>query len=346
MKGIKNRVLSGILATAVSMAFLLTACGAASSFSGNTAGDMRPMAASSTAMASPNYFAMDEAVAEEEMSIATADRADGIETAALASQRKIIKNASLSMETMEYDGAYQVIEEITEGMGGYIESPPVEGVSLYDQKHGYQSNRYASFTARVPADRLTAYIDALAEEFNVTNKSESGTDITDQYYDTQARLENLKIQEKRLLELLEQAGQLADLLEIERELADVRYEIETITASIKRMDSQVSYSTVNIQLSEVIEYQENTPAPRTFGDRLKDALKGSAENFLDFCEDLLFALIYAAPVLLLLLVIVIVVVMIIKALHKKHIRKTPSSSGWQAPQEKAGTTEKEHKDEP
>lgn len=322
MKGLTNRMLSSILAVAVSAAFLLTACGARASTMGNT----------TVAMSSSAAYDMFEMEVADEATEATGSVDNATNLTELSTQRKIIKNADLSMETMEYDSAYQTITEITEGVGGYIESSSIDGISLYDQKWGYQSDRYAHFTVRVPADQLTAYIDALSEKFNITNKSESGTDITNQYYDAQARLSNLEIQEKRLLELLEQAGALADLLEIERELADVRYEIETITANIKRMDSQVSYSTVNIQLNEVIEYQEKTTPPRTFGDRLMDALEGSADNFLDFCEGALFAFIYAAPMLLLLAVVIILIVMIIKAFHRRQVKKLPPTGGWQPPQ--------------
>ena len=330
MKRFQNRIISSILAMTVAVAFLLTACGASS-----MSADMKAEAAAPQEMANGAYFdydgydVMEEVAVEEEMDAVTGSTGN---SAAVQVERKIIKNADLSMETMEYDGAYAVITEITEGFGGYIESSSIDGVSLYDQQRGRQSNRYAHFTIRVPAEHLYNYINALSEKFNITNKSESANDISDQYYDAAARLSNLEVQEKRLLELLEQAGALADLLEIERELADVRYEIETITASLKRMDSRVSYSTVNISLQEVFEYQEKTTPPRTFADRIMDAFEGSADNFLDFCEDLLIAIIYAAPMLLFFAVIVLAVIFVIRLLRKAIRRKHPKAdTTWQMP---------------
>jgi len=323
----KNRILSGILTVTIAVMFLLTACAGASS----ATMDIKAEASAPQAMANGSYYDMvEEDVAVEEMESAVAT--DSVGTAVVQVERKIIKNADLSMETMEYDGAYGRISEITEGFGGYIESSSIEGESLYNQQRGYKSDRFARFTVRVPAEQLYNYINALSEEFNITNKSESANDISDQYYDTAARLSNLEVQEKRLLELLEQAGQLADLLEIERELANVRYEIETLTASLKRMDSKVSYSTVNIALQEVFEYKEKVTPPRTFADRIMDAFEGSADNFLDFCEDLLIAVIYAAPMLLFFAVIILAVIFVIRLIRKVFRRKHPKAdTTWQMP---------------
>lgn len=325
----KNRILSGILTVTIAVMFLLTACAGSSA-----PADMKAEAAAPQAMTNGAYYDYDSGVMEEvemeEMGSGVAT--DSVNTAVVQVERKIIKNADLSLETMEYDGAYGLISEITAGFGGYIESSSIEGESLYNQQRGYKSDRWAQFTVRVPAEQLYNYIDALAEDFNITHKSESANDISDQYYDTAARLSNLQVQEKRLLELMEQAGQLADLLEIERELANVRYEIETLTASLKRMDSKVSYSTVNISLQEVFEYQEKVTPPRTFADRIKDAFEGSADNFLDFCEELLIALIYAAPILLFFAVIILAVIFVIRLIRKAFRKKYPKAdTTWQMP---------------
>jgi hypothetical protein len=331
MKGIQNRFIKKFLAVTLATVFLLTAC-AGSSMSA----DMKAEAAAPQAMTNGSYYeemgVTDMAPMEEvEMDMDSGVAGSGNLTEVKV-ERKIIKNADLSLETMEYDGAYAIIAEITEGFGGYIESSSIEGESLYNQQRGYRSDRWAQFTVRVPAEQLYNYIDALAEDFNITHKSESANDISDQYYDAAARLSNLQVQEKRLLELMEQAGQLADLLEIERELANVRYEIETITASLKRMDSKVSYSTVNISLQEVFEYQEKTTPPRTFADRIKDAFEGSADNFLDFCEELLIALIYAAPILLFFAVIILAVFFVIRLIRKAFRKKHPKAdTTWQMP---------------
>ena len=340
-----SKMISSVVLLTVSAVLLLTSC-AASSASGRDF-TVTGTASSSAAMAQDYVGMVNSAMPVEmpvedgEMAMVTEESvADTSGTVIDQSQRKIVKNAAVRMETMEYDTAFDTINQITQQVGGYIENSSIDGVSIYDQKRGYQSERYASFTVRVPAEQLENYITALGEKFNIINRSESASDISDQYYDSQARLENLEIQEDRLLELLQQAGELGDLLEIERELADVRYEIETLTASINRMDSLVSYSTVNIDLQEVVEYQPKVEAPRTFGDRLMETIKDSGRNFLSVCESALFAFIYAAPVLLLVAAIVAIVVVVLRAIGK-HMRKSAAPTPSSKPQEPQDTDQKQ-----
>jgi len=282
MKRNYHRMIGYILAGVVGTVSLV-GCAAMSSFTGtanylgyngasSSAGQSRgPPTASHAPLAAPQeaaeekgvFYDMDDAVTGE------ANELENISTNAAAQPRKIIRNAELHLETMEYKSALEKIPALAEQSGGYIESSSSDGISLYEKSNTRPSRRSASFTVRIPADNLDSFITSLSTEFNLLNKFENSSDISDRYYDTQAHLSNLQIQEKRLLELLEQAGKLGDLLEIEKELADVRYQIETLTATIKRMDSQVSYSTVTISLEEVVE-RGNCPASYFWGQVGRD----------------------------------------------------------------------------
>ncbi len=355
MKRIHNRILGYILAGAA--VFSLAGCSGAASFSGydnaamsSSATAARPVEAPQAAAEEFEFFSFDEsAVSADAMEMGEAKLSTS--SSANASQpRKIVRNAELSLETMEYEPSLERIPALAEQAGGYVESSSSDGISLYERNNSYPSRRSASFTVRVPAENLDSFMASLAGEFNLLNKSESSADISDRYYDTQAHLSNLQIQEKRLLELLEKAGKLADLLEIEKELADVRYQIETLTAAMKRMDSQVSYSSVNIFLQEVVEYQEITAPPRTFGDRLGETFKDSWHNFLNICENLLFGAIYLAPLLLMLAAVLAVVLLIIRmAVRRRKAIKSQSRTdesrleGWK-PESEAQDGETHKKD--
>ena len=343
MKQKHTRMIAYILAGVIGAA-ALAGCSGKSAFGVYSNGASSSTAASAAPQAAPSEmksfsFAADDAevMMEEPMADMDVDveslSANPAEANA-AQPRKIIRNADLSLETMEYEDALERIPALAEQAGGYVESSSSDGISLYDRNNSYPSRRSAYFTVRVPAENLDSLIASLSENFNLLNKSESSSDISDRYYDTQAHLSNLQIQEKRLLELLEKAGKLADLLEIEKELADVRYQIETLTATMKRMDSQVSYSTVNISLQEVVEYQEITTPPRTFGDRLAGTFKDSWNNFLDVCESILFAVIYFAPLVLLIAAVVVIVVLVIRAVSRRSRKKKAA-----APEIKAWTPE-------
>ena len=212
-----SKMISSVALLMVSAVLLLTSCAASSSSGRDFA--VTGAASSSAAMAQDYVGMVNSAMPEEmpvedgEMAMVTEESvADTSGTVIDQSQRKIVKNAAVRMETMEYDTAFDTINQITQQVGGYIENSSIDGVSIYDQKRGYQSERHASFTVGVPAEQLESYITWLGEKFNIINRSESASDISDQYYDSQARLENLEIQEDRLLELLQQAGELGDLL--------------------------------------------------------------------------------------------------------------------------------------
>ena len=90
-------------------------------------------------------------------------------------------------------------------------------------------------------------------------------------FDAQARLDSLRQQEASLLEILSKAEKLEDVVQLQTALSDVRYQIESLTAQLKRMDSQVTYSYLNMDLREVVEYQETAAKPKTFGEKLSAA---------------------------------------------------------------------------
>ena len=177
--------------------------------------------------------------------------------------------AILSLETMEFERALAQISELVSGAGGYVESQSVDGRSLSYRGSYYE--RSASVTARVPAEKLDEVVAGVGGLCNIVSRSENMDDITDSYFDAQARLDSLRQQEASLLEILSKAEKLEDVVQLQTALSDVRYQIESLTAQLKRMDSQVTYSYLNMDLREVVEYQETAAKPKTFGEKLSAA---------------------------------------------------------------------------
>ncbi len=232
--------------------------------------------------------------------------------------RKIIKTVSLELQTLNFEKTTSDIVSLTESMGGYVENSYVSGSEI-----GYRGivQRHASYTLRVPAEKIDAFVSGVSADVNVLNKRENADDITESYYDIKARLDSLLIQEERLTEMLKDAKELQYMLEVERELANVRYEIESYYSRLRRYDSQVSMSTVSISLYEVVEYEEVIEPPKSFGEKMKTAVTNSWNNFLDDGEDFLIDLVYALPGLLIFALIVAVIVLVIRALIRRSRRK-------------------------
>lgn len=111
---------------------------------------------------------------------------------------------------------------------------------------------------------------------------------------------------------------MADLLAIEEQLAQVRYEIESYTGQQRVYDSLLAYSTVDVSLDEV---RVLTPVSNNFGSRAVTAFKESWHNFANGVQDVAIGVIYLLPVLLVLAVIVLVVLVLLRAARRRRPQK-------------------------
>jgi uncharacterized protein YceK len=324
-----------LTALTLAIALFLSGCGSAAESQRTMPAPAAPAAPAPAAAPMNDYanmetggFAMttaDEYDMDAEMSAAVPEMpigGDGIagpQAETFLNSRKVIRNASLDLQTLEFDRAVANIGAITAAYGGYMESSYVSGHDInssYGSKLSYNT-RNANFTARVPSESLDAFLDSFGGgEFNVIGRSTSANDITDSYFDSQARLDSLKLQEQRLLGMLDGATELEYMIQLEQELMRVRYEIESLTSQLNRMDGYVSHSTVNINLYEVIKYEEIDEVPVTFGERISLAFTNSWKAFGDFCQSFAVAFVSALPFLLLLAVIAAVVLISVRAAVK------------------------------
>lgn len=217
------------------------------------------------------------------------------ENGSIATDRKLIQTAWLELETREYEQSLAALEALIEASGGYIESRQEQGVSYYNT--GRYAARYASLTARIPADRLESVLGEAGTLCNLVNRETSISDVTESYTDTEARLATLRLQEERLLEILSKATTLTDVLELESRLSDVRYQIERYEANLRNLDSRISYSTLHLSLQEVVEYSVVTNPPQTLAERLSEGLNDTFRSIKNGAEDFLVWLVVSLPIL-------------------------------------------------
>ena len=326
---LNKKSISTILALIMTMTILATGCGSSSynSSSSNASYDSGMYTEDVKMQMEEDGIASPEMSMVDGVSMGSNDTAPTSGEKTVATQpktpRKVIKNVYLQLESMLFDDGVVGIEKMVTDAGGYLDSKNVEGKSLRD--HNEYSERGASLVARIPVEELDAFLDSVGTLCNVVHKNESAQDISQQYYDTQRRLEVLKAQEDKLLELLEKSEDLESLITLEARLAECRYEIETIDANIRNMDQKVSYSTVNIDLREVVEYKEEVLTPKNFGDKLSNAFEESFENMGRSLENTLFSIIRNGPVLLfrlgLFLLCIYIVIKVVFAVKKRIERK-------------------------
>ncbi len=215
--------------------------------------------------------------------------------------RKIIKSAYMALDTVEFERTTDAIVGKAAAMGGYVESSSVQGTRLVDRRR--DSQRIANFQIRIPEKQFEVFMTAVGELGVVTTEQITGQDITGQYFDTETRVRTLKVQEDRLLSLLARADKLTDIIEIERELSRIRFDIESLTGTLKGWDHMVQYSRVGIDVYEVEELEEVEPKPENWFDRITRAFRDSIKNLASLFENLTIFLVAAIPYLAILAVI-------------------------------------------
>ena len=227
---------------------------------------------------------------------------------AVAEDKKIIRNVSLTIKTSAYDDSMASLTALLSQYGGYLESS-----SEYTNNRDL---RTASLTLRIPADSLDAFLSNTGELGRITSRNMSSTDVTASYQDTAARLENQKLLLARLQALTDTAGDLSDLLALETQLADTQYNIEQLESALADTDQQVNDATVRVTLNE-----EAQPDLRdetvSLGDRIKGALSTGWNAFVSFLQDCVVFLTAALPFIAIVAVMAIVIIIIRKAKKRK-----------------------------
>ena len=157
--------------------------------------------------------------------------------------RKLIRNATVELEILSFDNAVQKLTAFASEERGYVATTNSE-----KQANGKLRGQVVVKVLPENLDRFLQKIRSLGELKNQTLGTE---DVTKAYFDTDARLKNAHVMEQRLIDMLKtKTGKVSDLLQVEKELARVREEIEKMQGELKYWDSQVQFATVTISLAE------------------------------------------------------------------------------------------------
>jgi len=234
--------------------------------------------------------------------------------------RKAIKTATVQMEVDSYQTTYETIKSML-GNNGYIEESNIWKTPTYVNGEKYLLTN-GSLRIRIKADVFLGFTEGLSAIGTVLQSNTNEDDISDMYYDTEARLE-LKHNEKERLE--EYADSIEDAevyFQVQSRITEVVYDIENLQGSLKKWDSKVEYSTINITINEKNPEEESAfPKPKGFFGKIWENLKDG----VSFLGDVVIFLAGALPVLLLMGAIVILIILIIKKVTKKAKPKPPAN---------------------
>jgi len=235
------------------------------------------------------------------------NQAENSQTPPAAIGRKVVRNADLQMESDAPDQSQQKITSIAESKGGYV----VE--SQQSSSDARTSTRdVVTMTVRVPAEKFGETLEEVRKTANRTVvETVKSDDVTEEFIDIEAKLKANKALEAQFLEIMKRANTVEDALDVQRQLADVRGEIEKIEGRKRFLENQTSFSTLKIRLQTPTTYTENSHG---FFDRLGKAFGNGLDAALTFILGLVS---FGIAILPFLIFIVLPIYLVVRYFLKK-----------------------------
>jgi hypothetical protein len=218
---------------------------------------------------------------------------------------KLIYTANMSLQSTEFDKTCGYIKSLADKYFAFIENETVDngnGSATY--------RRSASYTVRVPAENYNSFLSGMSEECHVVSLNQKMTDVSEQYFDTEQKLQTLRNKHDRLEALLEKAEKMEDILRLEDALSENEYEINQYQGTLNKYDSLVSYSTVKISLKEVSRPDTGIDEQPGFFQRLGKSFAEGFANAGTFFENLAYWVSYHIIGLIVLAAAVVAIVKI------------------------------------
>ena len=250
------------------------------------------------------------------------DYSDGYASGTIGtySDQKMIRNARISAETKDFEKMTTDLRALMKETGAVLYSSDVnDGVSYGSYS---EATAYASYTIKVPSDKLDDFTDSLRQIMNVTRMTSSTQNASEEYYDIEAQVKTLENKYAGLSEMLKNTDKTLDFetwLKINNELTSVEKELAKSRAQFDAISKQVNYATVELSVTEIDKLTGEEGKP--FGQEVTEAFKGSFEVFTDVVKAFVIVAIYMLPFLipisLFVGVTLLVVLLVLRASRKK-----------------------------
>ena len=221
-------------------------------------------------------------------------------------EQKIIKTGQLVFETKNVEATDQKIRNLTSQYKGFIQS----------DNSGKSYNRiFQNLVVRIPTENFQKFLDEISKGVEYFDQKQiSQQDVSEEFVDLEARLKAKRELETRYLQLLTKANSVKDMLEIERELSNIREEIEAKQGRLQYLQSQVSMSTATIEFYKVTA---ETGVTKSYGQKMTNALKGGWNGI----SVLFLGILYLWPLFLVAIIVVIFLRIFLKSRKLKNSKK-------------------------
>ncbi len=221
--------------------------------------------------------------------------------------RKIIYTAEAHIVVEEFEKAERELAQLIKSHQGYVAQAETGGSS--------GAPRSGRWKVRVPVERFEEFLDAVSKLGVPQRISRDSKDVTEEFYDLEARLKAKKVQEARLLKHLEAStGKLEDILNVERELMRVRGEIEREEGRLRLLANLAALTTVTVHLQEIKNYVP--PQAPTFTSTVSSTFSNSLDTLVNFGKGLVIAAVALAPWLVVFAVIGVPLGIVLRARYR------------------------------
>ncbi|MCB9360350.1 MAG: DUF4349 domain-containing protein [Flavobacteriales bacterium] len=185
-------------------------------------------------------------------------------------ERKLIKTGNIEFETENLSETNTRIISSVKKLGGYISN---------ENEYNNYGQTTINLTVRIPSENFDVLLNEVSKGVtDFDNKNIDVKDVTEEFVDVQARIKTKKELETRYLQILEKAKTVKEIIEIERELGNLRADIESFEGRLKYLKNQVSFSTLDISFYELVAVEKDNK----FGQKFIDGFASGWENLIWF----------------------------------------------------------------
>ena len=257
--------------------------------------------------------------------------ADNSAAANIPAERKIIRDANVTVEVENVEKSYENILARLAEFGGYKANDSMENYG--------ENNIRIEATLKIPYKKLDDFITELKKEGNVKNSSTTSKDITDQYYDAEIRLETLEKTLENYFRFLENAKNVEEQLQVTAYINDVTYQIEQIKGCLNLWKSLVDYSTVTLYLYEPYQAPAEVRELKWDSLSLEDMGWFISSGFLTVCNGIfkiilwiIIGILVASPIFIPTAIVLFFVIRRYKRKQKERILYYQNMQNMQNPQ--------------
>lgn len=232
----------------------------------------------------------------------------------------LIYTASVDLQTITYEETKAALLAAIESQKAQVQYQDEYTQTYYDYRTSSQSDERLytlSMTLRIPQDDFEPFLSQLTDgEFGeLISTSRGSQDVTLSIRDLDIRLESINARIERLNDLLEEAQNIADIIEIQNSLDAAILERDQLMAEQQYLNDQVSRSTISVTLREVLELEEGG-SQRSFWDELARAFAQTGYRAIDVLQQGVLSLVFLLPYLLFIVIFYLIYRFIIKPILK------------------------------